>query len=83
MVVGDDGDLDRSSAEHGGDKDHGEAQEGGDAGEHGSIKVRPSGPTRLSGTPSRNPTSLKCTFPAKSAVTPPPGSEKGHDQSIS
>ena len=83
MVVGDDGDLDRCSAKNGGSKDHGEAQEGGDAGKHGSIKVSPLLPTRLSGTASRNQTPLKCTFPAKSAFSHLPGSGRGRGQSIS
>ena len=62
MVVGDDRDLDRGGAKGDGREGHDDAQEGADAGKHGSIKLRASDPTRLSSTPSRNLTPLKCTF---------------------
>ena len=60
-IFRDEGHLDRSGAKGERREDQAGAQEGGYAGKHGLIKVCAPKPTRLSGSPSRNPTPLRCT----------------------
>ena len=82
-VVGDDGHLERGGAKDGGGTGQSEAQERGDAGKHGVIKRSLRPPTTLRSIPNRNPTPLKCTFPADCGVRPRPGSARGRARSTS
>ena len=80
-IVRDEGHLDRGGAKGERREDQAGTQEGGDAGKHGLIKVSPPKPTRLSGSPSRNPTPLRCTLRTDFSLRPESATGRGRSTS--